>query len=162
MSDTRDPLETRSVQLSILDTFSFGEGAPRTRSESVRRLKAALRRDLEWLLNTRRPVDERAENQKQVQDSVYWFGLPDFAGVSLNSQEGRAELLQGIQSAITRFEPRLTQVRVRLVDDEKVEFSQVRFVIDALLRMEPISERVSFDTVMEILDGKYRVRGERG
>ena len=34
---------------------------PSTRSQSVRQLKLALRRDLEWLLNTRRIPEEAPE-----------------------------------------------------------------------------------------------------
>ena len=33
-----------------------------TRAQSVRQLKAALRRDLEWLLNTRRNPDAAADS----------------------------------------------------------------------------------------------------
>ena len=38
-----------------------GADPPTTRAQSIRQLKAALRRDLEWLLNTRRNPDAAAE-----------------------------------------------------------------------------------------------------
>jgi type VI secretion system protein ImpF len=155
-------MDARPIQLSILDRFAGGEEPPRTRGESLARLKSAVRRDLEWLLNTRRPAGDLPEGSEALQRSVYWFGLPDFSAVSLSSPESRSDLLQGIQEAVNRFEPRLMQVRVTLVDEPSVESPQLRFVIDALLRLEPAPERVSFDTVMEISDGKYRVRGEAG
>jgi len=51
------------VTLSVLDRLIDQEPErklepPLTRSQSLRELKAALRRDLEWLLNTRRTIEE--------------------------------------------------------------------------------------------------------
>lgn len=53
--------------------------APVTRLESVRRLKAALKRDMEWLLNTRHcPVmDEMEDDAGELKRSLLNYGLPD-------------------------------------------------------------------------------------
>ena len=53
-----------AVTLSVLDRLTDNDPksptveAPLSRAESVRALKAGVRRDLEWLLNTRRTPDE--------------------------------------------------------------------------------------------------------
>jgi type VI secretion system protein ImpF len=39
---------------------------------------------------------------------------------------------------------------------------QLRFAIEGLLAIDPMPEHVSFDTVLEITDGEYHVRGEPG
>jgi type VI secretion system protein ImpF len=133
---------------------------PPTRLESVRRMKAAVRRDLEWLLNARRPAGEIPEGAVETQKSVYWYGLPDICSLSLSSQPDRTRLLRTIQTAISAFEPRLTGVKVVLAPIAAEGVPEFRFIIDGLLRIEPMPERVSFDTVLELSDGEYRVRGE--
>jgi type VI secretion system protein ImpF len=150
-------MEPQRVQLPLLDRFTARDSAP-TRSESVRDLKATVRRDLEWLLNTRRPSEDLPEGASELEHSVYWYGLPEVS--SMDSSRGRADLVRSIQTAIAAFEPRLSNVKVSLVGESEADTPQLRFVIDALLRMEPVSERVSFDTVLEVIEGKYRVRGE--
>jgi type VI secretion system protein ImpF len=52
----------QSVSLSFLDRLidldpKVASDGPPSRAKSVRQLKASLRRDLEWLLNTRRRPD---------------------------------------------------------------------------------------------------------
>ena len=46
-----EPLVTQS----IIDRLSSVEDWPTTRSQSVRFFRDALKRDLEWLMNTRQP-----------------------------------------------------------------------------------------------------------
>ena len=43
------------VTQSVLDRLTAVEEWPATRSQSLRFYKEALKRDLEWLLNTRQP-----------------------------------------------------------------------------------------------------------
>ncbi len=50
--------------------------APPTRLQSMRELKIALRRDLEWLLNTRQPLDPVPQGASELPRSLYNFGLP--------------------------------------------------------------------------------------
>ena len=45
---------------------------PVTRTQSVRMLKNSLRRDLEWLLNTRRHVDEAPESFYYLSRSLFF------------------------------------------------------------------------------------------
>src|SRR5947209_3028126 len=82
------------------------------RAESVRAVKSAVRRDLEWLLNTRRIAVEPPEGLRELNRSVYMFGLPDLSSFSLASQNDRQRLLRVLQSAVRLFEPRLANVRI--------------------------------------------------
>jgi type VI secretion system protein ImpF len=156
-----------NVTPSILDRLIDNEpllaaDPPETRLQSVRKLKAALRRDLEWLLNTRRIPDEIPESLQEVYRSVYNYGLPDFSHVSLSSPRDRNRLLRGLESAIGIFEPRLVDVKVMLVDQGSATSRMMRFQIDGLLKMDPAPEQVSFDTVLELSTGDYQVKGESG
>jgi predicted component of type VI protein secretion system len=59
-------MEIQRVQLPLFDRFTARESAPK-RGESVRDLKATVRRDLEWLLNTRRPAEDLPEGASELE-----------------------------------------------------------------------------------------------
>lgn len=134
--------------------------APTSRTQSVRQLKASLRRDLEWLLNTRRNPDEVPENYEQVFRSLYNYGLPDVTALSSNSLRDRQRVLRTIEVAIAIFEPRLTNVRVRAVENASGGPRVLRFQIEALLQMDPAPEQIFFDTLLQLSSGEYQVKGE--
>jgi type VI secretion system protein ImpF len=146
-------------RLIDLDPHSPAD-APASRTQSVRQLKASLRRDLEWLLNTRRNPDEVPENYEQVFRSLYNYGLPDVTSMSLNSPRDRQRLLRTVEVAIAVFEPRLTNVRVRAVDNASGAPRVVRFQIEAMLQMDPAPEQIFFDTLLQLSSGEYQVKGE--
>ena len=76
--------------------------------------------------------------------------------------EGRKTLLATIQSTIERFEPRLTNTVVRLVDGGTSNMPlEVHFIIQATLLMDPSPEQVVFDTVLEVGRGEYEVHEGR-
>ena len=80
------PKFTKSIQQGLLDRLIDLEPhnrqePPVTRAESLRQLRAAVKRDLEWLLNTTRMPIEVPEACEEVNNSVLFFGLPDTASV---------------------------------------------------------------------------------
>ena len=156
--------EDRPVQQSVLDRLigADTDGAGITRMQSVREMKASVRRDLEWLLNTRSIATPPPEPLKQVRDSVYTYGLGDITSFSADDPKARVRLRHMIEEAIARFEPRLTAVEVSEAGQLTKESRQLRFSIQALLRMDPTPERISFDTVLDIASGQYAVKGESG
>ena len=131
--------------------------AASTRSQSVRQVKEALRRDLEWLLNTRRIAVPPSESLKEVNRSVYVYGLPDFAAYSLNSPKDQARLVRFLHSTVKLFEPRLANIRILPLEDNTPGTRTLHFRIEGLLLMDPAPEHVSFDTVLELISGQYEV-----
>jgi type VI secretion system protein ImpF len=131
--------------------------APASRQTSLRLLKNAVRRDLEWLLNTRRENDEQAEDLAEVSRSLALYGLPDFTGSNVATSDGREELRRRVETAVKLFEPRLENVRVSF---EKLDESErlMRFRIEAQLRVEPTPEPVVFDTMLRVGSGEVRVQ----
>lgn len=153
-----------TVRLSVLDRLTDAEGGEvdgfSNWESSVDGLKQSLVRDLEWLLNTRRIAEPAPDYYGEVVRSVYNFGLPDISSRSADSVDAQQLLLRDIEESIRVFEPRLTDVRVHLRPNAEEGARQARFVIEAMLRMEPNPERVVFDTVLETPTGKFFVRGE--
>jgi type VI secretion system protein ImpF len=154
------------LTLSVLDRLideepKSSQEAPMTRAESLRRLKAAVRRDLEWLLNVRLPVQPAPEGAGELEKSVYSFGLPDICSMNLLSVRNRSSLARLMEIAIAQFEPRLINPKVVLVPVAGA-LPQLHFAIEGLLAIDPMPEHVSFDTTLEVTDGEYHVRGELG
>ncbi|HUQ84038.1 MAG TPA: type VI secretion system baseplate subunit TssE [Gemmatimonadaceae bacterium] len=141
----------RPVRPSVLDRLIDDDPRsnvepPLTRSQSVRQFKTALRRDLEWLLNARRVITPVPDECEELARSVFTFGLPDITSMSKDSRESFERLARLIQSAIDVFEPRLGDVSVALREGDSKLLRDVHFVIDGILRLDPLPERVMFDT----------------
>jgi len=154
----------RTVQWSVLDRLIDSDPLsntepPMTWAQSVRELKRSLRRDLEWLLNTRRIVTPAPEGYTELAHSVYHFGLPDITSLSAQSVSARDWLRRQVEETITLFEPRLTSIHVTVATQDTGGRQELRFVVDALLRMEPNPEQVVFDTVLEVTSSTFEVRG---
>lgn len=133
--------------------------APAPRSQSVRELKSALRRDLEWLLNNRRIFPEPSESLREVNRSLYVYGLPDFSAYNVGSQKDQAKLIRVLQNTIRIFEPRLANVRIVPGEMTTTGTRKVRFRIEGMLRMDPAPEPVSFETTLQLNNGEYQVEG---
>jgi len=156
--------EDRPVQESVLDRLigDDAEVSAITRARSVRDLKASVRRDLEWLLNTRAVAIPPPESLNEVRQSVYTYGVSDITSLSADDPKARLRLRTMIEEAIRVFEPRLMGVQVVESSAFTREMRQLRFSIQAVLRMDPSPERVSFDTILDVSRGQYAVKGEPG
>ncbi len=155
-----------AVTLSVLDRLTDNDPkspsleAPLNRTESVRILKAGLRRDLEWLLNTRRPVDASEETLAEVANSVFFYGLPDFSSYSIASPKDQTKLVRVLQNAVKQFEPRLGNVRVIPVEVTTTGIRAIRLRLEGLLMMDPAPEHISFDTTLQLTTGDFHIHGE--
>jgi type VI secretion system protein ImpF len=154
-----------AVTTSILDRLidlnpETPADPPANRSQSVRQLKASLRRDLEWLLNSRRNPDEVPETYEELFRSLYNFGLPDVTSMGLNSPRDKQRLLRLIEQTIEIFEPRLAGTRVRSLDNTGSGLRVLRFQIEALLKMDPAPEQILFDTALQLSNGEYLIKSD--
>jgi type VI secretion system protein ImpF len=165
MARPAKPSSDAPVTLSVVDRLMDDEPdtsveAALTRSETLRIHRRAVRRDLETLLNTRQIGDRPDESLKEVNQSVYMFGLRDFSGIGLESPKDQAQLLRSLQTAIRQSEPRLKNVQVIPLKSDVRATRALRFRIEGLLAIDPVPERVSFDTVLELTSSEYSVKGD--
>ena len=152
---------TQSVLERLIDREpgAQSEAAP-TRAQTVRLLRASVRRDLEWLLNTRRTPAAADEGFPEVAKSVYNYGLPDLNALNWESSRDRARLARAVQQALHLFEPRLRNIQVVPMDPASGSPHIMRFQIEALLEMDPTPEHISFDTTLQLSSGEYQVKGD--
>ena len=152
----------RTVLPSLLERLTDGDPRvpaepPVTREESVRRYRLSVLRDVEWLLNSRQTPERAPDGLGEVGRSVFHYGLRDTTALAANTPDGQDALVRWVEEAIAAFEPRLVDVRVALGDVDQAQAPQVRFVVAALLRMDPSPEQVVFDTVYDLASGGYAV-----
>ena len=131
--------------------------APKSRSQGLRELKQSVRRDLEWLLNTRHTAEKVPEGLEETNRSIAIYGLPDFTGLSSKNIDDRKSLIRNIETALRIFEPRFTNLKVTLEELNSIERG-VRFRIQATLRVEPTPEPVVFDTILQMGSGEFEVK----
>jgi type VI secretion system protein ImpF len=153
----------RSIQQGLLDRLIDYEPlnrveAPLTRAESLRQLRAAVRRDLEFLLNTTRMPIPVPESCKEARKSVLFYGLPDVNSIALSTSGEEHKLLRSLEASINLFEPRLTRVRVTSKEQFQKGRQSITFHVEALLMLDPAPERIAFDTVLEISKGAYSIK----
>jgi type VI secretion system protein ImpF len=149
-----------NAQASILDRLLDHD--PKAASEpvrdrlSVRQIKDAVVRDLEYLLNTRRQILVPSPEYHEVHSSLYMYGLQDFTLKNPASPMIKQQLRQVIERTISRFEPRLKNVTVQ-IEAPSQNARDLRFRITAMLVIEPISEPVIFDTYFDVSRGEYKI-----
>ena len=159
----QDPeqIVTQSVLERLIDReLESPTDTPKSYAQSVRQLKTSLRRDLEWLLNTRRTPEAVDHSFPQLSQSLFNFGLPDITSLTHESVNDRQRLLQMVESTIATFEPRLTRVKVTPLDPGRAGVHVLRFQIEGMLMMDPEPEHISFDTVLQLASGQYQVKGD--
>ena len=83
----------QTVTLSFLDRLidldpKAAADQPPSRARSIRQLKASLRRDLEWLLNSRRRPDAAGSEFRELEKSLFNYGLEDVTAMSWVSLQG--------------------------------------------------------------------------
>ena len=145
--------DTLRAQLSVLDRLiderpDEVQERPMTPAQTMSRLREAVRRDLEALLNTRERCRGWPQAFKEIDDSVVGYGLPDFSVLSLQGQ-WRNALSRRVVEAIRRFEPRLTAVNVQFDERRETLERVARFRIEALMAADPAPEPVAFNTQID-------------
>ena len=145
---------------SLLDRLT--DDAPETAVEPVQSQSVGLNsmtrsvlRDLEKLLNTRSLAGVAPLPAGETARSILAYGSRDFSSANPRSQEVRQQIRLEILRLLTRFEPRLKDVRVRL-DPIRREGS-LNFRIEAVLQVEPVSVPTVFDTCFDINSGSYTI-----
>lgn len=155
-----------AVTLSVLDRLTDTDPkspsveAPLTRAESVRALRAGVRRDLEWLLNSRRNPEDPGSALPETEGSVFNYGLPDFSTYAIASPKDQTKLVRSLQTTVRLFEPRIANVRIVPVEINPKGLRTMRIRIEGLLLMDPAPEHISFDTTLQLTTGDFSIKDE--
>jgi type VI secretion system protein ImpF len=131
-----------------------------SRVQDLRALERAVARDVEALLNSRQEtLEELPAEFVEVNRSLVTYGLPDLTSLSLLNKDDRSRIRRAVEQAVILFEPRLLRVRVAL-EAPRDHDRGLRFRIDALLRVDPAPEPVTFDAVLQLNTQQYVIQRE--
>ena len=143
-----------SLKDRLFDPDSMGtRGRP---GYTLRQIIDSVRDDLEDLLNTRRSFSVPETKYAEVARSIVNYGVPDLISLGAATPSKQEEVAHIIEEIITLHEPRLRNVRARLVRARALEL-RVLFHVDAELRVDPCPA-VAFETVVELTTGHASIR----
>jgi type VI secretion system protein ImpF len=142
------------VTQSLIDRLTNYDEWPTTRNASLRMYREGIKRDVEWLLNSRKPFVAEVEKYELAANSVFNFGLPDLS--QLRGHDSQSVLMAILQT-LRVYETRILEPRVYLVRSDELARS-LRFHVDGRLSFENGEEEISFDTILEITSGEYEVK----
>lgn len=150
------------THISLLDRLiDYEPGVSREpaqkRLADFRQMMASVRRDLENLLNTKNFASSLASEYKELESSLFTYGLPDFTAENPGSPFVRNRLREEVEKAIQRFEPRLTNVMVLYEQGDEGNRS-LGFRVTGLLMIDPMPEPVTFDTQCDINRGEFTIK----
>ena len=112
----------------------------KSRSASIRDLRQSVRRDLEWLLNTRCHTEDIDDSLLEARRSVAFYGLPDFTGMSAKNSNEQRRLTKALENSLKIFEPRFRELKISMEPMNHVD-RQMKFRIEARLHVESASGR---------------------
>ncbi|MCZ2342106.1 MAG: type VI secretion system baseplate subunit TssE [Bacteroidales bacterium] len=116
----------------------------------------SVRRDVEALLNTRRNEDSELARYPELARSVFGLGMPELISRPALTSTDRQAIGRAIAETITRYEPRLRDVRTILISPADSLERRLKFRIEGTLRVEP-SPGVEFETILELSSGQTSV-----
>lgn len=164
MRDDQLPL-TLSVLDRLLDSAADAAAPPtqRPRAHTLTDMKAAIRRDVEDLLNTYRRAESWPAELTALNSSIFAYGVPDMVSENLATPARRRQVVAELEAAIRQWEPRFTRLEVKMLDNADPSDRSLRFRINAEIRVDPASEPVVFDSVVDptsnIVQVTSRARG---
>jgi type VI secretion system protein ImpF len=144
------------VTQSLIDRLCDVEDWPTTRHSSMRVYRESVKRDVEYLLNTRRPPMPELQGYPKAAMSVVNYGLPDINSYS-DAGNDQNMLLASMIQTLRNFEPRIHNLRVFVGRADTLTRS-LRFHIEGQIQFDTSVEDIQFDTVLELTRGEYEVK----
>lgn len=155
------PLKERLLP-SLLDRLTgappgSAHEAPRQRVLSEKEYKKRVSRDLEWLLNTVSLESAQSlDDFPEVADSVVNFGIRELCGHTASSLD-LAEIERRLRKAIQRFEPRISNLKLKVESSEEFNSKALSFDIQGDLWMQPMPLRLYWKAEADLDTGTVRV-----
>lgn len=154
------------LQPALLDRLSNvprkGQPDPaQQRGIDERAFRAAVLRDLGWLLNCTRPTDITWKNRPQACRSVLNYGVPPLAG-QIGASYDPAALGAAVRQAILDFEPRIEReslrVDVQVSDSQLSRHNVIGLTISGKVQAVPEPLYLLLNTEMDLETGEVTVR----
>jgi len=149
------------LQPSLLDRLTDDDPGNSRESREQRvmtmsKLRAAVLRDLEWLLNTScHASGDEIYDFPDVARTVLNFGTPDLCGTTGALEPGEIE--DTMLEAIRNFEPRILAKSLTVhatIDQQEMSTSMISFEINGELWAQPVPEAMFLKTEVDLETGR--------
>jgi len=150
------------LSASLLDRLMEDEtpgrapGAPPRLAE----IKQSVRRDMEMLLNSHCLCARPEGRLTELDRSVVAYGIPDFTGLDLSTEEQRDALVRRIEATIRHFEPRFLDVAVTRLENSDDLDRTLRLRIEALMHADPAPEPLVLNSQFDPTSSTFSVGGD--
>lgn len=126
----------------------------------IHRLRDIIRRDLSWLLNTNNLETQiDPELYPHVTNSVLNFGVREVAG-DFSTEERAMRIHRSIAAAIERFEPRIREGTIEIVERKEDAGRRTTIVFDIAAEMwaQPYPVELYLRSEVDITTGELRLQ----
>ncbi len=123
-------------------------------------LRASVCRDLELLLNTRRPQFSWPKDWQELNTSLVAYGIPDITSKVLDNAELKKQFCKELSDTINHFETRLNNINVTFIANTDDSDRTIHLRITALLIVEPTPEPIIFDSIIEPNSNNIQILAE--
>jgi type VI secretion system protein ImpF len=134
-------------RLGAMDGDADGRSRPRQGYSTIQ-LRKAIRRDLEDMLNSYQRVLAPPADLSALTGSIFDYGVPDLADVSLSSTDQIDRYRARLESAILQFDQRFRRVQIRIESVDPTDHT-LRFRIDAVVYVHPAEEEIVIHSYLE-------------
>jgi type VI secretion system protein ImpF len=135
---------TQSLIDRLIDDDPQGSAdAHESEEDAVARYKVALRRDLENLLNTRRPWLPGVARYPGLDRTVIGYGIPDLSTEDMSVPAVRERVRRVVAQVIREHEPRLSEIDIEMDDGPTSRGMRLR--ISAVLNIMQSEETVVYE-----------------
>jgi len=154
---TRDVL-LPSILNRLIDPDALGtSGRPWYGTEQ---LVSAVRRDVATLLNSRQTHQGLCDDYPQCARSLLAFGLPDPPSMEAHTSTQREAIARQIEHVVRQFEPRLSGVRISLLEPFDEREQAVHYLIEAQLQVGSGPD-IAFEVILDLTTGRYDTETRR-
>lgn len=146
------------LALSIFDRLIDDSPEQQLESETVRsslyfQVRESLKRDLESILNSRRRFLSTPEHLNYLDKSILNYGLTDFTNDSVHTVEFRMTFRAHVLNVISRLEPRLSNVDIKIIDNKDPFDRSLRFRIQGVMLLgEGEQEEIVFNSFLDAIE----------
>lgn len=158
-----DRLQPALLDRLLDDNPSNQQPEPKERRVLSRNeFRAAVLRDLSFLLNASRPTDgEGLAAWPEAQKSVLNFGMPTFAGETASTLD-LVDLERAVRDALVQFEPRINAgtLRVKALQEGSILdwHNQISLRIEATVWAQPLPLDLMLRTDVDLETGQIDVK----
>jgi type VI secretion system protein ImpF len=123
------------------------------RSSLYFQVRESLKRDLEAVLNSRRRFLSPPEHMRYLDQSMLNYGLTDFTNDSVHNSDFHMMFRDHVLNVIFRLEPRLTNVDLKILENNDPFDRSLRFRIQGMMLLgENEQEEIIFNSYLDAIE----------